>query len=295
MLVLALLGTTGDPLILARQAALDVIAEVRLGQQLPPLHSDPFLERLGDAFCSKLLLENRQGHFTSDGIPPYLRYLLAGGRGFHKENVGSYETTGLLGVDELPELTRKLTSAMLQEQPPEDGHRRTLLDPLATHVGIGLAYSSHRLVMSHEVVTQVGKIEQTETLCRPLSPLRLTGALPKPWRVAAVELLWEPLPGSPPPAGSYSYPPRKAWYTSKEFHPLTLVSVPGPLWVGPTGRFRFNHRVGAQEGVELLVLWGTRSGETKLHPLALGGCVIMKAAPPEPLLFWVHLKRESQP
>lgn len=280
---------------MARQAVLDAIAEVRLGQQLPPLHPDPLLERLGDAFCSKLLLENRQGHFTSEGIPPYLRYLLAGGRGFHRENVGTYETTGIIGVDELPELALKLTRAMLQEQPPEDGHRRTLLHPLATHIGVGLAYSAHRLVMSHEVVTQVGKVEQTETLCRPLSPLRLAGELPKPWTLAAVEVLWEPLPGSSPPTGSYSYPPRKAWYTPREFLPQTLVSVPGPLWVGSTGRFRFNHRAGAQEGVEVLVLWGTKFGETTLYPLALGGCVILKGTPPESWLFWVHLEQESQP
>lgn len=284
-----------DPLAPIRQAVIEAINEVRLSQKLSPLHPDPLLQRLGDAFCSKLLLENRQGHFTREGIPPYLRYLLAGGRGFHRENVGSYETTGVMSFDELPELALRITRAMLQEQPPEDGHRRTLLHPLATHVGVGLAYSAHRLVMSHEVATQVGKVGQTEPFCRPLSPLHLTGDMPKPWKVAAVEVLWEPLPGLPPLAGSYSYPPRKAWYTPREFLSQTFVSVPGPLWVGTTGRFRFSSRAGAQEGVELLVLWGRKFGETTLYPLALGGCVILGGMPPESLLFWANLQQERKP
>lgn len=259
------------------------------------LQHDPRLTRLGNAFCAALLAQNRRGHVAEDGAQPYLRYLLAGGRGFHRENVGSYSTTATLLVSQVPELALELTQAMLNEKPPQDGHRRTLLAPFATHLGVGLAVGPHRLVLTHEVATQLAQVEQKQVLCPPGSPWVLSGRFPAPWRLAGVEVLWEPLPdGAAPEMASYSYPPRKAWYETKEFFPGTRVLLPGAIDLGRGGGFSWRHRVGNLPGVELYVLWGARPGERELEPLALGGCIVASELPPA-LAQWSNLAAEGAP
>lgn len=284
-----------DPSTLARQAVLETVNRARAEQGLPPLLPDPLLERVGNAFCQKLLTEGRSGHFASDGVAPYLRYLLAGGTGFHRENVGSYQTTGQLTPQEVPDLAVELTLAMLAEKPPEDGHRRTLLHPHATHLGVGLAWSSQRLVLSHEVATNLGPIAPSSPQCPPRGPLVFAGRLRPPWQPAAVEALWEPLPGrgAVPSGGSYRYPPRRAWFEPTEFVPGTRVSVPGPLAVQAGGGFRFRTATGPHEGVELYVLWARRTGSFELEPAALAGCLVL-TGPLEPSwAFWIKLREGS--
>lgn len=276
---------------------LALVNQVRQAQGLAPLSWDPLLQRVGDAFCGELLRQDRQGHYAADGVAPYLRYLLAGGHGFHRENVGSYSTTGEISASQVPALAQELTRAMLEETPPEDGHRRTLLDPWATHMGVGLAFSSHRLVLTHEVATLAASFPRRSPFCQPATVLSLEGKLAPPWQLAALEVLWEPLPGTQPPPGrgSYSYPPRKAWYEPREYLPGTPIALPGPISLGPSGRFTFKHAVGSLPGVELVVLWGRQGGERNLVPLALSGCVVSPGPPSPPLLFWASLAEEERP
>ena len=43
---------------------------------------------------------------------------------------------------------------MLREKPPSDGHRRTILDPEATHVGVGWAAENGRFQMAQEFLVR---------------------------------------------------------------------------------------------------------------------------------------------
>lgn len=296
-MLLALLLPVTDPLAQARAAVTALVNQARQEVGLGPLEPDRRLQQLGDAFCRKLLQEGGKGHFTADGVPPYLRALLAGSRGFHRQNVGSYTTSAELTPSQIPAIAVALTQTMLAESPPQDGHRQTLLEPSATHLGVGLAWSSHRLVLSHEVSTQGAELEQRSAWCVPQAPLLLRGKLVPPWQLAGVEVLWEPLPGNAPSpsAASYSYPPRKAWHQPVEFIPGSAVALPGAVsWEGG-GRFTFRQRLGPLSGVELLVIWGRRPGTRTLVPLALGGCVVSPEPPPPWLRFWAQLSEESTP
>lgn len=292
-----LLSGAADPLTVARQQVLATVNQARGEQGLAPLAPDPLLERVGDAFCRKLLVEDGSGHFAADGVAPYLRYLLAGGTGFHRENVGSYQTTGTLANEEVPALAVELTRAMLDEQPPADGHRRTLLDPSATHLGVGLAVSPRRLVLTHEVATELAELSPVPRLCQPKASLALTGRLQAPWQPAAVEVLWEPLPGQGPvPVGaSYSYPPRRGWFEPTEFLPGTRVSLAGALSVHAGGRFHFRTATGPHPGVEIFVLWARRQGASELKPVALAGCLVLTGPPKEGLHFWLAEPKENAP
>lgn len=292
-----LLSASSDPLVLARNQVLALVNEARSQHGLAPLAPDPLLQRVGDAFCHKLLAEERRGHFVSDGVAPYLRYVLAGGTGFHRENVGSYQTTGTLSPEAIPALAVELTRAMLEEKPPADGHRRTLLVPEATHLGVGLAFSQNRLVLTHEVATKLAELSVPAVICPPKGRLVLSGRLSAPWQPAAVEVLWEPLPGAAPvPEGnSYSYPPRRGWFQPQEFLPGTRVTLPGALSVQAGGRFEFRSATGPHPGVELLVLWAQRPGTSELYPVALSGCLVLSEPPSPDIEFWMALQRKEWP
>ncbi|MFN3413512.1 MAG: CAP domain-containing protein [Thermoanaerobaculum sp.] len=292
-----LLSASADPLVLARTQVLALVNEARSQHGLAPLAPDPLLQKVGDAFCRKLLAEERSGHFGSDGVAPYLRYVLAGGTGFHRENVGSYQTTGTLSPEAIPQLAVELTKAMLDEKPPADGHRRTLLVPEATHLGVGLAFSQKRLVLTHEVATQLAELSAPAVICQPKGPLVLSGRLPAPWQPAAMEVLWEPLPGAGPVPGgdSYSYPPRRGWFQPQEFLPGTRVTLPGALSVHAGGRFEFRSPTGPHAGVELLVLWAQKPGTNERYPVALSGCLVLSGAPNPNMEFWMALQHEESP
>ncbi|MGC8915501.1 MAG: CAP domain-containing protein [Thermoanaerobaculum sp.] len=293
-MALALLAAGADPLAVAREQVLAVVNKAREEHGLAPLTRDSLLERVGTAFCRKLLAEGGSGHFASDGVPPYLRYLLVGGTGFHRENVGSYTTTGELQAGDVPSLAVELTASMLAETPPADGHRRTLLAPFATHMGVGVAFSAKRLVLTHEVATELSEVTLGPVICQARSPWSVVGRVRLPWQAAAVEVLWEPLPGTGPiPGGhSYSYPPRKAWFEPREFLPGSRMSIPGALSIQPGGRFAFRTTTGPHPGVELAVLWGRRPGFAELEPVALAGCVVAEAVPPT-LADWMRLREDA--
>lgn len=292
-----LFSVSTDPLTVARHQVLAVVNQARSQHGLAPLAHDPLLQKVGDAFCQKLLAEGGSGHFASDGVAPYLRYVLAGGTGFHRQNVGSYQTTSTLKAEEIPALAVELTNAMLAERPPADGHRRTLLLPEATHMGVGVAFSRERLVLTHEVATKLAELSPKAPICQPKSRLFLSGRLPAPWQAAAVEVLWEPLPEPQRvPAGhSYSYPPRRGWFAPQEFLPGTRVSLPGALSLQAGGRFAFRSATGPHPGVEVLVLWAKKPGSSELYPVAMSGCVVLAEPPSAAIAFWMSLQNKEEP
>ena len=84
---------------------------------------------------------------------------------------------------------------MMAERPPRDGHRRTILDPLFTHVGIGLAAVGGELRMTEEF-TRVA-FEWMELPAVPLRKgdwARFAGRTLPDWEVGLVEIRFEPPP-----------------------------------------------------------------------------------------------------
>lgn len=285
----------------ARVAAAAAINGARAEAGLPPLSYDAQLERVGDAFCTMAAEEGGTAHFARDGVPPYLRYLLAGGRGYHRQNVASYDSTMPVRPEDVPSIVAKAVRDMLAEQPPDDGHRRTILDPHATRLGVGVAARGGRVRSSHEVATDVALAWSTPPpTARPLTVVQLKGRMATPWRVQAVEVAWAPLPKSwraedVRAGGSYSYPPQRALYSQQggaiadTIHPRGTVES---LRVDILGNLSFTWRTGPAEGIEIAVLWARSSArETKLVPV--GTCAVVVTSDgnlPPALAFWKSLR-----
>ncbi len=282
----------------AKRAAADEINAAREVAGLPPLAHDAVLERAGDAFCRALVEQLGSGHVARDGAPPYLRALLAGGDGYHRQNVGTYDSTAAVPPDEVPAISAQLVRDMLAEVPPDDGHRQTLLDPTATHLAVGLAVEGGRVRVSHEVACR-GAIAWAAPApaTSPRQVVRLTGRLVPPWRPAAVEVLWEPLPAeradTEQPVRVYGYPtPRYVSFVRVSNGLQQPSTIPEDLVVGPDDTFQFTWRTGPEPGVEVIVVWARRrASEVKLTPVAAAAVVVTPAAAfPPNLRPWADLR-----
>lgn len=126
----------------------------RARANLPPLAWDEAASRVADAYTAAQVADGTNGHFLIDGIPPYARTALAEVFGMGAENSVSWRTTGPKFRESALELALAGQADMMRETPPYDGHRRTILDPNATHVGVGYAIDRGNFRMAQEFLTR---------------------------------------------------------------------------------------------------------------------------------------------
>ena len=135
-----------------RDELLRVINRDRAQFGLRPVKLDPVASALADDYCRQQIKNGTTGHFTLDGLAPYMRYSLAGGNDGVSENVAAWSANYGFGDRALYDMMRKSQSAMMGEAEPHDGHRKTILDPFATHVGIGLAWERGEFRIAEEFI-----------------------------------------------------------------------------------------------------------------------------------------------
>jgi uncharacterized protein YkwD len=202
-----------DPRAADKRALFERINRDRAEAGVPAVRYEPRAALAGDRFCFDAALAGSWGHWDVAGRAPYLRWALAGGVDYESENVAAYAVSGGRIDRPLRDLMLESHDAMMAERPPHDGHRRTVLDPLFTHVGIGLAAVGGEFRMTEEF-TRVA-FEWVELPAGPLHPgerARFAG-LPLPeWEVDLVEIRFEPPPRPLSVAelrrrGSYRLPP----------------------------------------------------------------------------------------
>lgn len=178
-----------------------------------PVAYDLLGASVGDAFCLDAATSRTSGHWDTAGRPPYLRWALAGGVDYHAENFSSLTRTG--SVVEESEVSRLLLEAhgqMMAERPPDDGHRRTVLAPEWTHVGIGAALAGGEFRMVEEYSRRVVEwvdVPRSPVPARARAPFAMK--LPPGWALVALEVGFEPAPHPMSREeirrrGSYAYP-----------------------------------------------------------------------------------------
>ncbi|MBI4915410.1 MAG: hypothetical protein HY825_06135 [Acidobacteria bacterium] len=284
----------------AKAATLAAINAARADAGLGPVAWDATLERVGDAFCAALLAEAGLGHVAADGVPPYLRALLAGENGFHRENVASYDSSAGVDLEEVEGIALVMLASMLAETPPDDGHRRTILEPTATHLGVGVAVLGGSVRVAHEMSSRGAVAWRPPTLVvRPFDAARLGGRLARPWRPTGVEVLWEPLPEprapGTPPVRTYAYPPVRSFTSGSTsgLGPLGFTRPDDAASLKLDGdAFTFVWKAGAGPGVETIVVWARRNAsERALTPIASAATVVTPDGTlPPALQKWAALR-----
>jgi uncharacterized protein YkwD len=197
----------------AKQALLARINADRTAAGLAPVAYDLVAAKAGDAFCLDAARTDVMGHWDLAGRAPYDRFADAGGVDWHAENFSGMTRRGdSFHPGELVGLLLEAHRGMMAEKPPDDGHRRAILDPGWTHVGIGVALEGGEFRMTEEFTRHVATWVEA-----PAAPVRagrtapIALQLPKGWTLGAVEIAHEKFPRTLTPKeirrrGAYRYP-----------------------------------------------------------------------------------------
>jgi uncharacterized protein YkwD len=171
-----------DPYLEVRNALVRRINQDRAAAGLDPVGLDVLASQVGDHHCQEMAGRGYLSHWNLRGLLPYHRYHFAGGRDHVQENLSrttvfSSQPNPLSAEPEA--LRRPLLEAhqrYVDEQPPLDGHRKNVLDPGHTHVGIGLAVVGGEFTMAEEFVNRYVELAPfPEQL--PRGPIVVSGQL----------------------------------------------------------------------------------------------------------------------
>jgi hypothetical protein len=138
------------------------------------------------------------GHIGSDGSTPEQRYTESGGTDFVQENSACLSDTVERGAEAKPRFEPAKLAALhgmfMAEVPPNDGHRRNVLDPLHNRVGIGLAQPRGvtQPCLTQEFVDDYGDYAPLPREGK--STLRVAGTISAPLVFGGVGLGRTPLP-----------------------------------------------------------------------------------------------------
>jgi uncharacterized protein YkwD len=234
-----------EPFAREKRALLRKINAERLNAGLVPVEYSLRAAMAGDAYCRDEVRDGFTGHWDLMGRPPHLRWAEAGGVDQHAENSASETRTPGPILTPIGRLLLDAHARMMAEVPPDDGHRRTVLDPQWTHVGIGAALSGGEFRMTEEFVREVADWVEI-----PAGPLRagmvapFAAKVPAGWTVGLVGVAFEPLPKPMTPQEGSA---RLRYGVAAPYRRFLSVPAAGATWeggergdfpVGPGGDFR---------------------------------------------------------
>src|SRR5260370_36219213 len=90
-----------------------------------PVERELRASTLADLYCRAQIRNRTTGHFTLDGMAPYMRYSFAGGNDAVSENAAAWSAGYNFNAKALYEMVRSAQDAMMREVGPHDRHPRT--------------------------------------------------------------------------------------------------------------------------------------------------------------------------
>jgi uncharacterized protein YkwD len=266
---------------------------------LPPVQLDAQSSAVADAYCRAQIRNGTTGHFTTDGESPYMRYSFAGGNDGVSENAAAWSANYGFSDRALYDMMRRSEAAMMAEVPPHDGHRRTILDPAATHVGIGLAWEHGEFRLTQEFIRRY--IDWTRPVPRKATafePVLCGGRAVSGYDVEAITVHHEPYPQPMAavtanaiatyklPESRREYLPRlKARFTRLVAGGIEEVSEQysdggrGDFKATPDGKFSFAIPLPDGPGIYTVVVWVRRHGSSGEAFPASNQSIRVEAAP----------------
>ncbi|HYH07630.1 MAG TPA: CAP domain-containing protein [Thermoanaerobaculia bacterium] len=266
-----------------REHVLKLINRDRQIYNLPPVELDLDTSVMGDAYCAEQIRTGSSGHYGTDGLSPYMRYSFHGGNDGVSENAAAWSASYSFSERALYEMSRRSQDAMMAEMPPKDGHKKTILDPHATHVGIGMAWNGGEFRLVHEFIRRY--VQWTRTLPRQARTTDLPMIAGRPLHgttIEAISVHYERMPETMPASvasaiDSYSLPSKRKEYfprLKQEYKrsPDGTLEITrreyanghrGDFYVGKQGEFAFAIPFTEGAGLYTVVVWVKRPGFEK--------------------------------
>jgi len=183
---------------LLREKLLTLLNDERTAVGLNRLELDELACKVGNDHASDMVRGQFLSHWGSDGRTAYLRYSFAGGVDALQENVGSADKIHSFAPNSVIQDFLDMHQAMMNEVPPNDGHRRTILDKYHTHVGFGLAFQGRSLRLDELYLARYLRLDPVPRQAKPKSTIILTGRLLNARHsLHEVDVCYEPLPKAP--------------------------------------------------------------------------------------------------
>ncbi len=203
-----------EPRDAAERAVFDQINRDRRKAGVGPVLWDEKAAALARAYTRQQIADGTVGHFLLDGVPPYARLSSKGDLGTGSENAAAFMTSSGHLWDSPKDLALLGESEMLREKPPDDGHRRAILDPLATHVGVGWALEGGDFRLVEEFTTRGFDWLRVARVGPDGSSIRVRGKALDGRSIGFVSVACQPVPGrltreQVNARRSYSYPDPK--------------------------------------------------------------------------------------
>ena len=188
----------------ARNYMLELINRDRASLGLLPVVLDNTASEAAQLHSDEMSTIGYHGHWSLDGRKPDQRYSELGGRDAVSENViGAVNGTKAISskysstadTSTIPKI--KLDSAeeaFFNEAPSNDGHRRNIVNPLHTAVGIGLTATPYNFCCVQEFIDHYGDYSDIPRNLDIGDRFTLKGRLLKGVHISAVELRWEEFP-----------------------------------------------------------------------------------------------------
>lgn len=137
-------------------------------------------------------------HWGMDGRKPQQRYTLAGGLDAVQENesVTLWTEGGFKGIsqEELIKTVNQHEVAMVNEKPPEDGHRKNILDPHHTGVGVSIAVGKNGVAMAQEFTNHYLEMKPVRKTDSPGKEITVSGRVLPGVTPIGIYAVWEELP-----------------------------------------------------------------------------------------------------
>jgi uncharacterized protein YkwD len=282
---------SGMTLTEARQYMLGLINKDRAKGGLPPVVLDEVATRAGQQHTDEMASYGYEGHWDLQGRQPPQRYTEMGGQDFVAENAyGLLWDPGrkyrlspnqFFQKEELDEIER----SFINEKPPMDGHRKNILDPDHTAVGIGLSiceittprgHTDSAIECTQEFVNDYGEFSAIPAQISPGDSFEYGGILDPGVNLMGVEVKWEALPQPIPLEklrGEYSH----GYYLPNERVVNYYAPPAGPINLrridtneGSKQEFRLTISIprNAKPGLYYLFVWAKQGSSNKFIPVS---------------------------
>ncbi|HEY9712099.1 MAG TPA: CAP domain-containing protein [Chroococcales cyanobacterium] len=198
----------------ARHYMVDLINRDRATLSLKPVVLDETASHAGQQHTDEMAQVGYLSHWSLDGKKPDQRYTEAGGTGYDMENAHIGFEGDAYTEDQNGEMV-KLKPAAVQvfrkdqlehieaeffnEKAPMDGHRKNIIDPIHTGVGIGLSLASEfgrgsRMACCQEFVNIYGEFAAIPAELKLGETLTIKGILQPDVEPFSIDLRWEDFP-----------------------------------------------------------------------------------------------------
>jgi uncharacterized protein YkwD len=254
---------------LAREQLLKMVNRERDQQGLSKLELDDLACKVASEHAAEMSRLSFLSHWGADGRKPYHRYSFAGGTDAVQENASSADDIESISSTGVLLALRDMHQSMIDEVPPNDGHRKTILFPQHTHVGFGIALQGYSVRLDELYIGRYVDIDPIPRQAKPKTTVLLSGKLlSRKHNLTGAHVYYEPLPRPPDISWlrelrSYGMPGEKEALYPRLPDPYRYADGTNGTIEVDRGRFRVSIGLSKKPGINTIMLW-LREGEDEV-------------------------------